>query len=128
MKEKLPYLILRVSLGAVFLIFGIGKFQNDIWGQTIKSMDFFIKLPWSLELSVLLIGIAEAITGFALITGLFTRFFAGLAATQLIAILFLLKFQEMRDIGLLGAAVYMLLTKDNSWNITAIFKKPLGRS
>lgn len=37
MKNKLAFLIIRVSLGIVFLIFGIGKFKNDIWAEAGKD-------------------------------------------------------------------------------------------
>jgi len=109
MKIKIGLLLLRVSLGVVFLIFGIGKFQNDIWAQTIRNMTVFESLPWSVDLTVILIGIVEVITAAALILGVFTRWFAALAALQLAAILVLLKFQQIRDIGLFGAALYLTL-------------------
>ena len=83
MKNKLAFLVMRVSLGLVFLIFGIGKFQNDIWAETIRSMDFFIRLPWDINISVVFIGITEILTGAALIIGLFTRFFSALVLAQL---------------------------------------------
>ena len=117
MKNKLAFLVMRVSLGIVFLIFGMGKFRNDIWAETIRNMDFFLKLPWDVNASIFLIGISEIITGIALIVGLFTRFFSGLAAAQLFGILFLLKFEEARDIGLLGMAVYMAIAKNGSFGM-----------
>ena len=121
MKEKIGNCILRVTLGVVFLIFGIGKFQGDVWAETIKNMNFFLNLPWSTALSVLMIGYLEVITGTFLILGVFTRFFALLAALQLIAILILLKFSEIRDIGLLGAALYRAMVKDTSWSLKDLF-------
>ncbi len=120
MKNKIAFLILRLTLGIVFLIFGIGKFANDGWAQTIRSMDFFLKLPWDVDLSVFLIGIMEVSTGIALITGLFTRFFALLAALQLCMILILLKFEEIRDIGLLGAAIFTAIVSDDFFSLGKI--------
>lgn len=122
MRRKTGFLVLRMSLGAVFLIFGIGKFNNDIWAQTIKTMDFFLKLPWNVNLSVFLIGVAESLTGIALLTGLFTRFFAALAGLQLSAILILLNFGEVRDIGLLGAAVYIAVTNEDSFSLDGLWE------
>ena len=122
MKNKTAFLILRLTLGIVFLIFGIGKFTNDGWAQTIRSMDFFLNLPWDVNLSVFLIGIAEVSTGTALIIGLFTRFFALLAALQLCAILILLKFEEARDIGLLGAAIFMAVAPDDFLSLNGFWK------
>lgn len=113
MKDKTAFLILRFSLGAVFILFGIGKLQGDVWAQTIKSMAVFQDLPWSVDHTVMFIGLMEILTGAGLIAGLRTRFFAVLAAIQLTAILFLLNFQETRDIGLWGAAVFMALVKED---------------
>ncbi|MDD4909690.1 MAG: DoxX family protein [Candidatus Omnitrophica bacterium] len=111
MRAKIAYFILRTGLGVVFLIFGIGKFRGDIWAQTMVAMDFFRNLPWSAAVSVTAVGALETVTGICLIIGLFTRFFALLAALQLTAILILLKFQEIRDVGLLGAALYIMMVK-----------------
>lgn len=116
MKNKLAFLALRAALGMVFLIFGIGKFKNDIWAETIRAMDFFIRLPWDVNISVVLIGITEILTGAALIIGLFTRFFSAVAAAQLMGILILLKFEEARDIGLLGMAIYMTITDNKAFS------------
>ena len=123
MKNNFVSLIMRVSLGIVFLIFGIGKFKNDIWAETIRSMDFFIRLPWNVNISVALIGITEILTGAALIIGLFTRLFAAVAAAQLMGILILLKFQETRDIGLLGMAIYMTIVRNDFFAIDWLWRK-----
>jgi uncharacterized membrane protein YphA (DoxX/SURF4 family) len=126
MKNKFMFLIMRVSLGVVFLLFGIGKFRNDLWAETIRTMDFFTKLPWSVNISVVLVGIMEILTGGALIIGIFTRFFAAAAAFQLIAILILLRFEEIRDIGLLGMAICMAIVKEDSFGVDWSLKKRRG--
>lgn len=126
MKNKFAFLVMRISLGIVFLLFGIGKFRNDIWAETIRAMDFFIKLPWNVNISVFLIGITEIFTGAALIMGIFTRFFAVVAAAQLMGILILLKFQEIRDVGLLGMAIYMAIVSDSSFTIGCLWQKGKG--
>ena len=92
MKSKLAFTVLRISLGVVFLIFGIGKFQDDIWAQTIKSMEVFQGLPWDVSVTVILIGVSEVTVGVFLILGLFTRIFSAVASLQLLVILFLLQF------------------------------------
>ena len=69
MKNKLAFLAMRVTLWIVFLIFGIGKFKNDIWAETIRTMDLFIRLPCNVNISVALVGITEILTGAALIIG-----------------------------------------------------------
>jgi uncharacterized membrane protein YphA (DoxX/SURF4 family) len=128
MKNKLAFLAIRVTLGIVFLLFGIGKFRNDIWAETMRTMDFFIRLPWNVNISVALVGITEILTGLALIIGLFTRFFAAVAAAQLIGILILLKFQETRDIGLLGMAIYITMVNEDYLAIDRLWRKSKGGS
>lgn len=112
MRNKIGLLLLRVSLGAVFLLFGIGKLNNDLWAQTMRSMSFFQGLPWDVQVSIVAVGIIEIITGALLILGFCTRYIAGLAAVLLIAIMCLLQFQELRDLGLLGTALYLMLVKE----------------
>jgi uncharacterized membrane protein YphA (DoxX/SURF4 family) len=126
MKNKIAFVLMRVGLGVVFLLFGIGKFRNDIWAETIKNMDFFLKLPWDVNLSVFFIGLLETLTGIALIVGLFTRFFSGLACAQLMGILILLGFQETRDFGLLGAAIYLATVKSDFLSIDWFLAKQKG--
>ncbi len=128
MKKNIALFILRVGLGIVFLIFGIGKFRNDIWAETIRTMDFFIRLPWGVNITVTLIGITEILTGAALIVGLFTRFFAAVAAAQLMGIPILLKFQETRDMGLLGMAIYMAIVENDAFAIDRLWRKGKGRA
>jgi uncharacterized membrane protein YphA (DoxX/SURF4 family) len=126
MKNNYVPLIIRLSLGIVFLTFGIEKFRNDIWVETIKGMDFFVRLPWDVNISVVIIGVIEVLTGLALIVGLFTRFFACLAAVQLTGILILLRFGETRDIGLLGMAISLVIIKDKSFCIDWLWRKSRG--
>ena len=114
MRNNIAYLILRAGIGIVFLIFGIGKFRNDIWAETIKNMDFFAKLPWDVNVSVFAVGTLEIVTAAALITGFFTRFFSIIASLELVGILILLNFQETRDVGLLAATIYLALKKDDN--------------
>lgn len=127
MRGKIACTCMRVALGMVFLLFGIGKFKNDVWAQTIKNTDFFLKLPWDATISVFLIGASEIITGIALIVGICTRFFAGVASLQLAGILLLLRFEETRDIGLLGAAIYLAAVKNESYGIDLFLSKKKRR-
>lgn len=110
-------LILRCGLGIVFLIFGVGKFRGDEWADTMRSMEFFSYLPWPVDASIISVGAFETLTGMALISGRYTRFFAGLAAAQLLAILILLYcygIREVRDIGLLAMALALVLGEQKS--------------
>lgn len=127
MKGKIAFTILRVSLGVVFLVFGVGKFQDDIWAQTIKSMEIFQGLPWDVDVTVFLIGVSEVVTGTFLILGIFIRIFSTIASLQLGTILILLQFQEIRDIGLLGMAIYMALVKEESFGFNRILTRWLKK-
>ncbi len=124
--EKTAFMLMRISMGVVFLLFGIGKLNNDIWAQTMKTMDVFLRLPWDVNYTVATVGIVEIVTGFCLIIGLFTRLFSVVACLQLSMILVLLKFEETRDIGLLGAAVYMALTGSRGWGADDYLAKRKG--
>ena len=108
LRHRVPFVIMRISTGIVFLLFGIGKFQNDIWAETMRSMSVFKALPPSAGFWIIAVGILELAVAAGLILGIFTRWAAGIAALQLIAILILLRFQQTRDFGLLGAALYMM--------------------
>ncbi|MFH1458070.1 MAG: TolC family protein [Candidatus Omnitrophota bacterium] len=123
MPKNIALLVLRVSLGVVFLIFGIGKFQHDYWARTIESMEVFQRLAFSPQLSVKFIGGLEVATGLALILGLWTRLASGLAALQLLAILILLEFQEIRDIALLGQALFLMANKQAVFGIDGLRKR-----
>ncbi|MFH0877547.1 MAG: DoxX family protein [Candidatus Omnitrophota bacterium] len=112
-KNEVSVLVLRLGLGIVFLVFGIGKFRGDEWAQTMQNMAFFSYLPWSVNASIALAGAAEIITGCCLIAGLFLCFFSWIAACQIVAILILLFVQdivEIRDFGLLAMAVALALS------------------
>ena len=117
MRKDIALCIARVSLGIVFLAFGIGKLRHDIWAQTIESMDIFQRMPWPAGLSVIGIGIIEICTGTGLIIGLWTRLVSLAAALQLLGILLLLNFQEIRDIGLFGLALYLFLNGETGFGI-----------
>lgn len=123
MLKKSLLLILRVSLGIVFLRFGLCKLQHDYWARTIMMMDIFKLLPWDVSVTVQIIGLVEVITGIALISGFFTRLFAGIAGLMLMGILVLLNFSEIRDIALFTQALFLVMTKDEAYGICSLFKK-----
>ncbi|MDD3374530.1 MAG: DoxX family protein [Candidatus Omnitrophica bacterium] len=107
MKDKIIFSILRVSLGVVFLVFGIGKFTGDYWARSMEAMSIVQAMPWSSQYSVWAFGVVEILTSVLLIFGFFVRFAAVLAALQLLLILIVLQFQEVRDVGLLGMAIFL---------------------
>jgi len=115
MKNKIAFIVLRVSLGAVFLIFGIGKFTGDYWARSMAAMPIVQSMPWPAQYSVWGLGALEALTAFLLISGIWLRPAAIAACLQLVVILIVLQFQEIRDIALLGAAIFLALKpRENS--------------
>jgi len=120
-KNKIAFFVLRFGIGLVFLIFGIGKLQNDYWARTMATMSFFKGLPWPVGVSVNAVGVIEIAVGVGLMAGVLRRACAVVAACMLTGILVLFEFQEIRDIGLLAAAVYMSLVHDDSWGIDWFF-------
>lgn len=122
-KNAIGLLVLRVSLGVVFIVFGIGKLQHDYWARSIETMAFFQRLPFTPAVWVTLIGAMEVLTGVGLVLGAGTRIFASLAILQLLGILILLHFQEIRDIGLLGAALYLACTPHIPYSIDGVLAR-----
>ncbi len=119
-KSGLSFLILRVGLGVVFLLFGIGKFRGDGWADTMRSMDFFKALPWSIDASISMSGFLEVATGAGLVLGAWTSFWALAAAAQLITILWLLVglgIYEWRDIGLLAACLALFFCPEDFFSL-----------
>lgn len=107
--ERFSPLTLRISLGILFLFFGIDKLINPnswigwvprwIWG--VMDIDFFILSQ----------GILEALIGALLVGGLFTRIVAAIASILMLLIIVSIGFNDIaiRDIGLLGASLSLIL-------------------
>jgi putative oxidoreductase len=93
LKNEIGALILRVTLGALFLIHGIVKFQGGI--ENIVGWFESIGLPGFMAYGVAFV---EIIGGFALIIGLATRFVSALFALLMIGATLKVK----PSIGLLG--------------------------
>lgn len=112
-KFFLASFFVRLGLGSVFLIFGLGKFFGDIWAVTIPSLPVIRSLPVAGETVVLIVGIVEVLIGLLLIVGFWTRWVALIASLELVMILLLLRFQEVRDVGLLLCALSLVFTGSN---------------
>ena len=92
-KNEIGVLILRVTLGALFLIHGIVKFQGGI--ENIVGWFDSIGLPGFMAYGVASL---EIIGGIAIIIGLGTRFFSTLFALMMIVATIKVKLA----VGLLG--------------------------
>lgn len=93
LKNEIGALILRVTLGALFLIHGIVKFQGGI--ENIVGWFESIGLPGFMAYGVALL---EIIGGVSLIIGLATRFVTALLALLMIGATLKVKL----SVGLLG--------------------------
>jgi thiosulfate dehydrogenase [quinone] large subunit len=81
--RSLAYAILRVTLGAVFLFYGVSKFQTGIVTVAHGMQATFAKtwLPaQAVYLFTLILPFGEVVAGSLLILGWFTRYAAALAA------------------------------------------------
>ncbi|MEK6904548.1 MAG: DoxX family protein [Nanoarchaeota archaeon] len=122
-KSDISSLFLRLGLGIVFIIFGIGKFTNDIWAQTMRNIPALQAIPISMDILIYLDGAFLLVTGSLLVLGLFTRLAALFASFQLVAVLILLKFGEVRDIALLAASLSLLLSDSKFLSFDSFRKK-----
>ena len=115
-------LFLRLSLGAVFLVFGFWKATNPVdwiifapaWLspalEKMPSLDTFGFLK--------LVGFVELILGLQLLVGLFTRITAVLCSVGLALIIFHIGLDQIgvRDIGLLGATIALAVSGGGPWS------------
>lgn len=111
-----------MSLGVVFLWFGLDKFINPgfwtMWvpGIVHEGLDKLLQVDVFPSL-LYLIGVYELVTGVALVLGLLVRYVAGTAAVFLGLIIVTSGVSPVvRDIGLLGIAIYLALTEGATGN------------
>jgi len=110
-------LILRLSLGFVFLWSGLSKFgldDNAIGvctnrSEAINFMTLYAWLPFDPELLVLIQSIAEIILGLMLMVGWWVEVATAAVVALLLSFFVILDFSLVwKNIGLLGAAVALL--------------------
>jgi len=86
-KLTLPITILRVSIGIIYLWFGMLKFfpgvspAEDLAKETIQLLTFGLIKP---DFSLVLLALWETVIGFLLISGLFVRVSMTLVVTHMI--------------------------------------------
>lgn len=117
------HIILRVGLGVVFLVFGFWKMSTPVdWilflpeavanaVKGIESLDAFGALK--------LMGFLEAVLGFQLVVGLFTRTTAIVCSFLLAGIVFHVGLTQIgiRDVGLFGMALALCFTGGGAWSL-----------
>ncbi len=118
---KYPQLAIRIGIAAVFLWFGIDKFIHpqywlDAWTPLwVQSAVGAIRL--SPQNFIILIGMFEVVTGLALVTGFFLRFFAA-AGALFLAIVVVINGVPLilgHDFGLIGGLVALALWPERSY-------------
>ena len=126
MFQSLKYsnLVLRLSLAAVFLWFGIDKFLHpDYWfnawiPQSISSLWQHIGLrPMDI---VYVSGVFEILVGVGLIANIFVFFFSVLSILFIVSIMLFSGFSEIaiRNIGLIGGFLSLMFwprSRNSSW-------------
>lgn len=109
-RPQLAHFFLRLGLAFVLIYFGIGKaIHPGMWTQWIPVPIFEI-LPMASQMFLLIQGVIEAVMGVLILFNFLVRPAAILLAILLIVVLVAFGFNEatVRDIGLLGAALYLV--------------------
>lgn len=128
-KNDIGALILRVTLGAIFLAHGIVKFQGGI--ENIVGWFSSIGLPGFMAYGVALF---EIIGGIALIIGLGTRIISALFSLLMIGAILKVKLSvgllgngQMAgyelDLAFLAMAVYLVITDSKLLSINQLFNQ-----
>jgi putative oxidoreductase len=126
LKNEIGALILRVTLGALFLIHGIVKFQGGI--ENIVGWFESIGLPGFMAYGVASV---EIIGGIALIIGLATRFISALFALLMIGATLKVKLAvgllgngQMAgyelDLAFLAIALYLVISGSKLWTVSQL--------
>ncbi|MHC0038429.1 DoxX family protein [Pseudoneobacillus sp. C159] len=128
-KNEIGALILRLTLGALFLIHGIVKFQGGI--ENIVGWFSSIGLPGFMAYGVALL---EIIGGIALIIGLATRYVSALYALLMIGAILKVKLSvgilgngQMAgyelDLAFLAMAVFLVISDSKLLSVDQLFTK-----
>lgn len=122
-KHAVGALAIRLSLGLIFLISGIGKLFLGLAPPLDKVLPF---IP--LHISTYLLGLLELIVGIMLLIGLFTRIAAWVAAALFITFLIsgaalglFMQAGLLKDVGLLAAAISTALIGCAKWGLDCAF-------
>ncbi|HYK74999.1 MAG TPA: DoxX family protein [Pseudoneobacillus sp.] len=129
LKSEIGALILRVTLGALFLVHGVVKFQGGI--ENIVGWFSSIGLPGFMAYAVALI---EIIGGIALIVGLGTRIISALLSLLMIGAILKVKLSigllgngQMAgyelDLGFLAMAIYLVFNGSKLLSVDQLFSQ-----
>ncbi len=105
---RISHLVLRLSLAAVFLWFGIDKFFHPAYWLNTWMPSSFVSLGAVFHISasslMYSLGVVELLVGISLVSNMFVDFFALVAIILLVTISLFYGFNEIlvRDIGIMG--------------------------
>ena len=129
--RSLAYAILRITVGGVFLFYGVGKFVVGVTATAKWFQDGFAK-TWLPGASVYAFSVAlpffEVAVGALLILGLFTRFAAAVAGVLIAALTIGLTIKgSSQDVAMnmgYAVALFILLhqVEDNEFSIDRLRK------
>lgn len=116
--ENIGFLLLRISVGVIFIVSGWGKLTGI---GSIISLMTGIGLPVA-AFWAYLVAFVEFLGGIAVILGVYTRFFAKLLAVIMLVALLTVKiksgFQAARiDIALLGSTLALTALGGGEWQL-----------
>ncbi len=108
--SDIAILVLRIGLALVFFYFGVDKFINLQGNAAVASS---LGVPINTIFFTIFYGVIEVVVGAFLMLGLFSRITAAVGAGMLISTLLAFWFKMQiflpRDVGLLGAAIFLLI-------------------
>ena len=118
-KEALGLLALRIGLGGVFVWFGVDKWVHPIFWINWIPKAVLSLLPVTQTLFIHGLGTGESVIGLLILSGLWTKPAAGLAAVNLFGILFSVGFNDImiRDAGLLCLSAAICLLGPGPWSL-----------
>lgn len=118
-------ILLRAGVAVVFLIFGIDKFFHvNAWLAYVPPW-LVLFIPLDLTLFMHIQGGIEAVLGFLLLIGFWSRTVSFLCALHLAGIIVAVGYNEItvRDFGLFMATLALSLREQGKWSIDSLLKK-----
>ena len=123
--QWLAPILLRTGIAVVFLIFGVDKFfHEDSWLAYVPVWAAKM-IPIDMTLFMYIQGVIEALLGFLLLIGFWSRTVSFLCALHLAGIIVALGYNEItvRDFGLFMATLALSLREQGKWSVDSWMKK-----
>lgn len=121
-KKDYALLLVRLSIGIVFLLFGIDKLVNP--SSWLGYIPGYINnlIPFSIDTFIIILGIGESILGVLFILGLFTWLISLLSAIHLSLIIISVGYNDVaiRDFGLFLVVISLMLIKRHPFSLDSL--------